>query len=326
MENAPWSRFPASDYIKCISTTELALENGFDNKTSWHAPLGNPLLNALQVAQQHTSTTERQCTEVLQELLAVGFDQIHPESDTITPLLYLASTPGWRSLTMLRFFIANGADIHAVSSICEQNALHFCLSYFDVEFQTPVNGDCRCSSQHGNGMPLGESSTIFEPRSSHSHGNSEHDEDSPGGGDDPKEEDESDDNAFNATGSYNMLGTKFLQLSYCKVRDIDDFKSADDTSRDRGGDSEPEPWMFKARLRLKLLALLEAGCDPNAREAHGYSPTDWAELHEIMPQWEWALENSGWKYNEHLDRCERQSAAEDDEEEDEDDDISISVK
>lgn len=326
MEKAQWDSSSPMDITRCKSMTGLALRNGFDTKSVWGT---NPLLFVLQVAQCATRITERQCTEVIQELLAVGFDQIYLESDTMTPLLYMAAAPGWRSLTMLKFFIANGADIHAVG-MYEMNALHLCLIGFGLEFQPPVHGICRHSRRHGNSVSLGQESAIFGPRSSHSNGISEHYDDSPEGSDDPKEEDGADDDASDGTDSSVASDESFcfydndsweredLKKSYCKVRDVDDFKSAHDTSRDRGGDSEPEPWMFKARLRLKLLALLEAGCDPNARAAHGYSPTYCAKQNAIMPQWKWALENSGWKYNEDLDRCEKQGLSDDE------DDISLS--
>lgn len=322
MLKAQWCSFRLIGITQCISMTELALRNGFDTEVAWYSRGAHPLIIAMEVAQSDTRITERQCTEAIQELLAVGIDQIYPESDPVIPLLYLAPAPDWRSLTMLRFFIANGADINAVE-ICEMNALHICLNYFDLEFQTPVEGICRHSKKHGNRVSLGQSSPIFEPHSSRSNGSSEHDDDSAEGGDDPKEADEYDDNASNATESSaasddsycyydnNIWERGDLNPSYCKARDVDDFKSADETTRDRGGDSEPEPWMFKARLRLKLLALLEAGCDPNTRQSQGYSPTDFARIHKIMPQWEWALENSGWKYNEHLDICEKQGVTDD---------------
>jgi hypothetical protein len=90
-------------------------------------------------------------------------------------------------------------------------------------------------------------------------------------------------------------------LFYCEETDIDDFRMP------RSPDPEPEPWMFKSRSRLKLLALLKAGCSPNLLDSAGFSPSDYARAEGLWPQWEWALLNSGFQYNELTNLWERES-------------------
>jgi len=70
-------------------------------------------------------------------------------------------------------------------------------------------------------------------------------------------------------------------------------------------DTEPEPWMCKARLRLKLLELLKADCDPNILDKDGESPSDYATMEGLWAQWGWALASSGWRYNEKENSRER---------------------
>lgn len=56
--------------------------------------------------------------------------------------------------------------------------------------------------------------------------------------------------------------------------------------------------VLKKRLRFKLLTLLQAGCDPAVLDNYGESPGDYADQLGLWPQWEWALVNAGYVYNE----------------------------
>ena len=53
--------------------------------------------------------------------------------------------------------------------------------------------------------------------------------------------------------------------------------------------------VLKKCLSLKLLTLLQAGCDPNVLD--NKSPGDFAERLDLWPQWERALVNAGYVYN-----------------------------
>lgn len=67
--------------------------------------------------------------------------------------------------------------------------------------------------------------------------------------------------------------------------------------------------MCKTRLRLKLLALLRAGCDPNSVDNEGMSPSDYAEREGQWPQWAWAFDQSGWAYSMDANLCEAKQMA-----------------
>jgi hypothetical protein len=58
-----------------------------------------------------------------------------------------------------------------------------------------------------------------------------------------------------------------------------------------------------AGLRLKLLALLEAGCDPNAVDGKGDAPSVYAQREGLWPQWAWALDQTGWRYDAATGKC-----------------------
>ena len=61
---------------------------------------------------------------------------------------------------------------------------------------------------------------------------------------------------------------------------------------------DPLP-ILKTRLRFKLLTLLRAGCDPNALDNKGNSPSDDARYHGLWPEWTWALLNAGYGFDKH---------------------------
>jgi len=82
---------------------------------------------------------------------------------------------------------------------------------------------------------------------------------------------------------------------YCEDRDVDDFKMSESSNADS------EPWMCKARVRLKLHALLKAGCCPNALDDKGLTPSDYAEREGLWPQWEWTLFHSGFRHDKETD-------------------------
>ena len=73
---------------------------------------------------------------------------------------------------------------------------------------------------------------------------------------------------------------------------------------DRMGDSHwirnPSP-LLKDRVKTKLKVLLEAGCDPNDRDKNGESTNDYARR-GLWSQWLWALEKTGYVFDEEQNR------------------------
>lgn len=60
--------------------------------------------------------------------------------------------------------------------------------------------------------------------------------------------------------------------------------------------------VLKTRLRLLLLTLLQAGCDPNIIDGDNETPSIHARRNELWPQWSWALKSSGYTYEVRDDR------------------------
>lgn len=59
--------------------------------------------------------------------------------------------------------------------------------------------------------------------------------------------------------------------------------------------------VLKDRVKTKLKILLEAGCDPNDFDYDGNSTNDYARR-GLWPQWLWALEKTGYVFDEEHDR------------------------
>lgn len=59
--------------------------------------------------------------------------------------------------------------------------------------------------------------------------------------------------------------------------------------------------LLKDRIKTKLKILLEAGCDPNDRDKDGESTNDYARR-GIWSQWLWALEKTGYVFDEEQNR------------------------
>ena len=59
--------------------------------------------------------------------------------------------------------------------------------------------------------------------------------------------------------------------------------------------------VLKDRVRIKLKILLEAGCDPNEFNEYGESTNDYARC-GLWSQWLWALEKTGYVFDEEFDR------------------------
>ena len=55
--------------------------------------------------------------------------------------------------------------------------------------------------------------------------------------------------------------------------------------------------VLKARVRIKLKILLEAGCDPNDFDSDGQSTNDYAR-DGLWPQWLWALDKTGYVFDD----------------------------
>lgn len=64
--------------------------------------------------------------------------------------------------------------------------------------------------------------------------------------------------------------------------------------------------VLKDCVRTKLKFLLEAGCDPNDLDDDGDSPSDYA-THGLWSQWRWALEMTGYVFDEEHDRWIKQT-------------------
>jgi hypothetical protein len=322
-------------FDRCRSMTELALANGClaGEPGPFHMQATTPLFRLSGIVVKEF--TRRQVSDTLKQILYAEYDKEVRNDNGETALLYAALLLRSRSLTVVELLLAEDPNIHAVENQ-GRGALHLCL-WFSVGLQNSFYQVCRGPSSAQNGRFVAEHFTTtdtFEARSVDlEHSDSDMEEGLPSDHINCHNDEESDvdcaecDSQDLYDGTYDsprlqkcywcgesneiedtgFLDDKILREDgpechyYCADRDIDDFNMPETP------DSEPEPWMCKAKSRLKLLALLKAGCCPNALDCEGLSPSDYARAEGLWPQWEWALSKGGFRYNESADSWERGS-------------------
>ena len=273
---------------------------------------------------------------------AVGYDTETRNDLGQTPLLFAAQSLKNRSLSTLRVLIFQSANVHACDDQ-KMGALHwsfdFNLSWGLVGFLAICPGP-KSTTQKSFGTPslevLEEYATlpldqayVAELKASWPPGGmnqrverstqlpkqnlrrcpwcdildrEEHSANHFLSDDDEKMEDEEEMEDEETSGREHRWNPAY---HYCALWDTDDFEDISPSDLCREVDIEPPSWMCKKRQRLKLLILLQAGCDPNALDADNRSPSDYAAEEGLWPQWEWALEHSGWRYNHSAGMCTR---------------------
>ena len=310
--------------------TEMALANGClvedsSQLVAWPSPL-------FQISYPTTRYgTVRRCVDTTKQLLAISYDKERRNMQGQTPLLFAACMVTLPSLTTLRLLLIEKSDVNAVDDQ-GRSALHLCLDFFTSLYGS-IDYLCRSPTSAleeriGNKgfqevQPIGDKSEEDEVCSN----NADSDQESAIS----IARSESDDdlntprkrqvlrNCYWCDGALEKRFYKFAKrylppaqecaYSYCEARDTDDFAMpTGKLGGDEDPDFEPEQWMCKTIQRLKLLALLQAGCDPNVLDNKGASPSDYAERERLWPQWEWALAQTGWRYDEVTGRCEREDA------------------
>ena len=87
-----------------------------------------------------------------------------------------------------------------------------------------------------------------------------------------------------------------------EANDVDGYVIARDDDDDDCWIRNPVP-LLKARTATKLKILLEAGCDPNALDDDGLSPSDYAKRGKWLREaWLWALRVTGHTFDAVRDR------------------------
>ena len=261
--------------------TELARKKGclFEDSFPLIPERPTPLFDA--IANGPGQGTTRQFTAFLKQLLDTGYDKEYRNDRGETPLLFAARITTPSSLAGVQLLIAENADVHAVENP-GRGALHscfldlFCSTVSLVSFYysclTPRDersDKCYCLTRHG----LGHESSYYKYSVSPT----------------PKEayfDDESNDCISSVSCVESVRFKRPLALRKCLW------------CGESGCGRQGIFW-------LKLLVLLRAGCDPNTLDNAGLSPSDYARREGLWPEWEWALSESGYVYDEDKDLCER---------------------
>ncbi|OAP56059.1 hypothetical protein AYL99_09238 [Fonsecaea erecta] len=310
-EASIWER--VADIDHCRSMTRLAIESGCVPGES--IPLNQsaptPLFFYTHACQG--SFTRSRLTGTIKAMLRLGYDKEVRNDTGQTPQLYAAFTHGVRSLTAMELLIAEGANIYAVDGH-GRGALHLCL-WFSESLKRNYSFICRLSAERHINTANCSRNRAFGVRDTESTMQevvSSEDSDSQPGEESGRESATCDNEEVSSVSDdpsglretcpwcgnraqlqINFDGWAPLQhYCYCERIDVDDFNMPE------ADDPEPRLYLSKARIRLKLLALLKAGCCPNSLDNAGLSPSDYATAEGLWSQWEWALAKSGFRYDE----------------------------
>lgn len=304
--------------------TELAIAEGClaGESVPFNSTMPTPLF---WLCRARTETTRCHTAGVFKQLLHAGYDKEVQNNTGHTPLLYAALLTTRVSLTVLELLLAENINIHAIDNR-GRGALRLCLSFTYSLQETIFPGSvCRGSVSWYNNRCVAETHTTIDEFGNETwnfqyidsnmqevlpdeNSDTDNGDGDNGQGSDiepadygSKDDSNGPDDSPGSERCYwcedgritPVLDRDFKShYRYCGDRDVDDFNMSDPLG------PEPRPWMCKARVRLKLLALLNAGCCLNSIDSEGRSPSDIARAEGLWPQWEWALTHSGYQYDE----------------------------
>ena len=296
--------FPSSiirSVDQCISMSDAALHYGcnIDNSITYNPEFVNPLCHLISSAELPPQESET----ALRYLCNIGYDIEKRNSSGATFLLFAARQLCPSVVSVLRFLIGKGVDLHAVDSR-NRGALH-CAFEANSTYLS-ITGSSR-QFDHGHEHWARE---YFGTESNDYAGDYRDDSLTPAPSviDDirsdqlARDEDHEDHEACQECKECEDYenddenGTEALEVpeGYVLCQDMDDHNVLR-LIRD------PLP-ILRTRLRFKLLTLLKAGCDPNLLDNYGYSPSDFAEYCGVWPEWTRALLNAGYVFDEDSDR------------------------
>jgi hypothetical protein len=282
---------------------------------------------------ENRGLTTKYLDGVVAQLKSAGFDIDDQQGVEGPPLLSVAQSGNFRTLTTLQLLLKHGANVKVVG-LSSKGALHNCLKFsatldwfYDVcrAAKLPPKPPLRTETEDPVPSSHGgyDADAAFDDTAPSISGEESRD-DASGHGDDDDHSWYSDDEVSTESGydlwSCGWCGAALNRrredddydslLHYCEIRDVDDLQMPEPVFDGDGYlDNEPEPHLVRTRQRLKLQTLLEAGCDPNLLDGYGESPSDVAEREGLWPQWEWALDQTGWRYNAASGKCERKITA-----------------
>jgi ankyrin repeat protein len=292
-----------SDFNQCVSMTHVALQHGVDVDQFYHQhPIyANPLFLLRFVTFSETVYEDMSISALLEHLLAAGYEMEEPNCLGQTVLLYAANVCRRRCLHFLKKLISLGANIHAIDKE-GRGTLHQALDFGRGLVESYLNifmrGALLLESEgernrtfeyhYDPDVPLVDPDDVpsYPLGIKATHAYADYPEEfpdidyTPGDESEPYDSaDYGDDDDFCYVGDYDID-------DFTIVKGIEDVETGLPSSRQ------------KTRVRFKLLTLLEAGCDPNLVDKKAASPSDYAQMENLWPQWEWALTQSGYIYDE----------------------------
>jgi hypothetical protein len=286
-----------TDVDQCVSMADLARQHGCEFERSSLQNLTEPNALFKMRGSINNAVDDASVSAALKGMLAAGFEIEDQNSLGWTVLSYTANLCRGRCLAFLKTLIYLRANIHATDEN-GSGVLHHVLdfwsgllqSYQDIFVRSvllpePFSDELYIDLDDVSTYPSCVEGTYFyhirSPLISTNRDDDDPDIDySPGRESEPFDpHGYGDDNRDSYVGDY----------------DIDDFTIAKGIEDVEAGLPRSRQ---KTRVRFKILTFLEAGCDPNLVDKLGRSPSDYALWRGLLSQWEWALTQAGYIYDE----------------------------
>ena len=273
------------DYSQCLRMTDAALEHGamVDESICWNSDRASVLFEVndyTELRKDYSGTAFM----ILNYLINKGYDLEKRNFRGLTPFLHSVQAFQPQSLECVEVFISRGANLNAVNHD-GQGALHIALlrpyRHYSFEYlnQLASAGAIQEPEEYWNMKLSYATDRDFDIECSRGPHHKQHLSGY-------TEKDHAVSAISNASlGTLPDLRSDLPDFIRCK-----DYDDVEHTIR------HPIK-VLRMRLKLVLLTLLRAGCDPNVLDDQGNPPSFYARRNRSWPEWSWALQQAGYGYD-----------------------------
>ena len=315
------------NFEECVAITQLALDknctiDGANDRVLAAGPLF-ALVGATSPAIDASTLVDAICY-----LLSIGWDLEEKNCYGQTPLLFLAAEFGPQIARCLRTFIDKGARLDAKDAIGRGPLLSALESPLDIsdhsvllcpKYVGKIDYDATWSLSHyfstedrRHLQDYYDTESVLDPLTSHMSPRSSQSTPSLHGIESSQllRDQQSEPTAERVIPIDLAMPDLDSNASSCSEESI--LNSKDDDYVYCFNDDGDGIWIrnpchvLKDRIRMKLKILLDAGCDPNEFDMYGDSTNDYAWRGGLWSQWLWALEKTGYVFDEEQNRWVKQ--------------------
>ena len=305
-------------FEECVAITQLALDNNCTIDSADHRRIGAGPLFSL-VGSDMADIDASVLVDAIAYLISIGWDLEEKNSHGQTPLLYAAAVCGPQVARCLRVLVERGARLNARDEMGRGPL----LSAFNPPWQISNWMDMTCiaipeEDKSDNNWDLSEWFRTEDRRNARDYYDTESKPDhlEPHAPSHTSSLDGNESSQLPCDQGSSLSAEQPAHMDLA-ISDLD--SNASSCSEESVSNPEDDDYVYclnddgdfvwiqnpihviKDRIRIKLKILLEAGCDPNDQDNHGKSTNDYARL-GLWPQWLWALEKTGYVFDEEQNR------------------------